>query len=134
MTKYPIETPVEPPIWQGRRGVINTVVVGVLAVVCALGLLFFAQKAIIAPACSVWAGTQGATYTNFHMVGRKNTNNVVCVAARASGKTVDIRLSELVSTPTDLFASFAVSLEFTILLFAILLAILRVWWYRKFGN
>ena len=134
MPKYPIETPVEPPIWQGRRGVINTAAVGVVAVVCALALLFFAQRTVIVPACSAYAAAHAMTYSDFHLVGRKTANNVVCVMTKANGHTDDVRLSELVSAITDVLTSFAVSLEFTIPLFAILFAILRVVWFKRTGT
>lgn len=126
--------PVVPPIWHGRRGVINTALCGVLAVVTGIGLLLLAQRSVIVPACAAYADTHSVTYADFKIVGLKRANNVVCLLTTADGKTRDVRLSELVPTVTDMLASFAVSLEFTIPLFALLFAVLRVVWYKRMGT
>ena len=134
MTKLPANPPVVPPIWKGRRGLINTAVCCVLALAAAVGLLLLAERSVIVPTCSAYANTHAMTYADFRLVGLKQANNVVCMLTKANGKTQDIRLNELVPFVTDMLVGFAMSLQFTVPLFAILLATLRLGWYRHTGN
>jgi hypothetical protein len=69
-------------------------------------------------------------YTDFKLVGVRHASTVVCILTQANGRNQDVHLSELVPFLTDFWVSFAMSLEFTVPGFAILLALARVSWYR----
>ena len=131
MTQLPSGPPAELPIWKGRRGLTNTVLCCVLALPCAFGLWLLTERSTIVPACTAYARTHGMTYTDFKLVGVKHASTVVCVLTQTNGGNQDVYLSDLVSFVTDLWVGFAMSLEFTIPAFAILLALARVAWYRR---
>jgi hypothetical protein len=122
--------PAELPIWKGRRGFINTVLCCVLSLPCALGLWFFAERSTIVPACTAYAAAHGMSYTDFKLVGVRHASTVVCLLTQANGGTQDVHLGDVVSFFTDFWVGFAMSLEFTVPGFAILLALARVGWYR----
>jgi hypothetical protein len=126
MTQLPTGSPAELPIWQGRRGVINTVMCCVLALPCAFGMWFLAERSTIVPACTAYAASRGMSYTDFKLVGVKQASTVVCILTQTDGRKQDVHLSELVPYLTDLWVGFAMSLEFTVPGFAILLALARV--------
>ena len=72
------------------------------------------------------------TYTDFRLVGvRQPESTVVCVLTQADGKTQDIYLNELVPFLTNAVAEFAMALEITVPAFAVLLALVRVGWYKS---
>lgn len=131
MTKYPIEPQEEPPIWKGRRGLANTGLVVLTAIILGIGLWLLADRSTIRPACTAYAEAHGMTYKDFKLVGLKRDSTVVCLLARDNGTTKDVYLRELVPVYTDYLVSFAMSFEFTMPVFAILLATIRVWWYRR---
>jgi hypothetical protein len=131
MKQLPSGPPAALPLWQGRSGVINTVRCCVLAVPCALGPWFLAQRSIIVPACTAYAVAQGMTYTDFKLVGVKHASTVVCLLDRTDGRRQDVHLGEIVPYLTDLWVGFAMSLEFTVPGFAILIALVRVGLYRR---
>lgn len=130
MTQLAGGPPAELPIWKGRRGVINTAMCCVLSLPCALGIWFLTERSTIAPACTSYASAHGMTYTDFKLTGVKQASTVVCVLTQANGKSQDVHLSEIVPFLTDAWVGFAMSLEITIPAFAILLALIRVGWYR----
>jgi hypothetical protein len=131
MTQLPSSPPAELPIWKGRRGVINTIMCCVLSLPCAFGLWFLAERSVIVPACTAYASAHGMTYTDFKLTGVKEASTVVCVLTQANGRNQDIHLSELVPFLTDLWVGFAMSLQITVPAFAILLALVRVGWYKR---
>jgi hypothetical protein len=131
MTQLPSGPPAALPIWKGRRGLVNTVLCCVLALPCAFGLWFLAERRVILPACTAYAGAHGMTYTDFKLVGVKHASTVVCLLARPGGKGQDVHLSELVPFLADFLVGFAMSLEITVPAFAIVLALIRVGWYRR---
>ena len=131
MTQLPSGPPPELPIWKGRRGVINTVMCCVLALPCAFGLSFLAERGTIVPACTAYASRHGMTYTDFKLVGVKHASTVVCLLNQGDGKNQDVYLNGLVSYLTDLWVGFAMSLEITVPGFAVLLALIRVGLYRR---
>ena len=112
MTKYPIAPQEEPPIWKGRRGLINTGAVVVLAILLGFGLWFLADRTTITPACTAYADAHGMTYKDFKLVGLKRDSTVVCLLARANGTTKDVYLKELVPVYKDYLVSFAMSIEY----------------------
>jgi hypothetical protein len=127
------DPPAELPIWKGRRGLINTALCLALSLPCAFGVWFLVERTTIVPACSAYASAHGMSYADFKLTGVKEKSTVVCVFAQGSGRPAEIHLNELVSTLTDIWVGFAMALEFTIPAFAILLALLRVAWYRVAG-
>ena len=131
MAQLPSGPPAELPIWKGRRGLVNTVLCCVLSLPCAFGLWFLAERSTIVPACTAYAGAHGMTYSDFKLVGVKQASTVVCLLTQANGKNQDMYLGELVPYLTDTLVSFAMSLEITVPGFAVLLALLRVAWYRR---
>ena len=131
MTPLPIDPPAELPLWKGRRGVINAVMCCVLALPCAYALWAFAERSVIVPACTTYASAHGLTYTDFKLTGVKQADTVVCLLAQANGASQEVHLNELVSFFTDAWVGFALSLEITVPAFAVLLALLRVGWYRR---
>ena len=131
MTQLPNGPPPELPIWKGRRGLVNTVLCCVLSLPCAFGLWFLAERSTIVPACTAYARANAMTYTDFKLVGVKQASTVVCMLTQADGKDQDVHLSELVPYLTDVLVGFAMSLEITVPGFAVLLALVRVGWYRR---
>jgi hypothetical protein len=71
------------------------------------------------------------TYTDFKLVGVKQASTVVCMLTQANGKSQEVHLNELVPYLTDVLVGFAMSLEITVPGFAVLLALVRVGWYRR---
>ena len=61
----------------------------------------------------------------------KQADTVVCLLAQANGASQEVHLNELVPFFTDAWVGFALSLEITVPAFAVLLALLRVGWYRR---
>lgn len=117
-------------MWSGRRGWINTILCCVLALPCALGVWLLAERSVIAPACTGYASSHGLTYTDFKLVGVKHASTVVCLLSGADGSRSEVHLRELVPFLTDASVGFAMTLEFTVPAFAILLALALVGWSR----
>jgi hypothetical protein len=113
-------------LWQGRRGVLNTVICCALGALCSLGLWLFAERTTIVPACTQYAAANGWRYADFKLVGVKDASTVVCLLTREAGKTEDVHLDQLVPYFTNLLVEFAMTLEITVPGFAVLMAILRV--------
>ena len=109
---------------------INTVMCCVLALPCAFGIWFLTERSTIVPACTAYASAHGMTYTDFKLTGVKQASTVVCMLTQANGGNQDVHLDEIVPFLTDLWVGFAMSLEITVPAFAILLALVRVGWYR----
>jgi hypothetical protein len=131
MPKYPIEPQEEPPIWKGRRGIVNTGLVLFFAIALGMGLFLLADRTTIQPACAGYAEAHGMTYKDFTLVGLKRASTVVCRMTRDNGSTKSVYLGELVPAYKDYLVSFAMSVEFTMPGFAVLLAMTRLWWYRR---
>lgn len=83
------------------------------------------------PACTAYASALGMTYTDFKMVGVSQASTVVCVLTQTNGMTLDLYLSQVVPYVTSVLVGFALSPEFTLPAFAVLLALVRVGWYRR---
>jgi len=130
MMQPPGGVPTELPLWKGRRGVVNAVMCFVLALPCAFGLWFFAERSTIVPACSGYAAGHAMTYSDFKLVGVKHASTVVCLLERSNGEKRDVHLDELVPYVTNLWVEFAMSLEITVPGFAVLLGLVRVGLYR----
>lgn len=113
------------PMWRGRRGVVNTLVCGVVGVLCAFALLRFAERAVVVPACTAYAKSHGLTYVDYKVYSSKRRASSACILRTSKGGTEDVSLPDAASTFTDLWVGVAFSLEFTtpalILLFAVLL-------------
>jgi hypothetical protein len=113
------------PIWKGRRGWFNTILCCVLGLLCAVGLLLITEKIMVAPACATYASAHDMRYSDFKLVGLKQSATVVCLLLRDNGKTHDLYYKSLVSYPTNLLVELAMNLEITVPGFIILLALAR---------
>lgn len=113
------------PMWRGRRGVVNTIVCGVVGLFCAFAFLKFAERTAVVPACRAYATSHGLTYVDYTVYSSKRRASSACVFRTPKGGTEDVSLPDAASTFTDLWVGVAYSLEFTapalILLFAVLL-------------
>ncbi len=127
MPQQPNEPAAELPIWKGRRGVVNTVMCLLLGVLAAFAAWSLAERLVIVPACTDYAGAHGLTYADFKLVGVEHASTVVCLLTRPDGLTRDVYLNELVSSIANLGVELAMSLEFTVPGFAVLFALARVW-------
>ena len=120
------------PIWRGRRGAMATACLGVLAVICGLGLMDFAERFGVVPACRDYAQTHGWQYVSYRTYDDSLTNRsgAICTFKSAEGYTEDIYLRDI-SLLTNFWVSFAVRLVITVPTFVILFAIVRTWLYRR---
>jgi len=119
------------PMWQGRPGLIRTVICFVLGALLAVGLLLLTERSLIAPACRGYADAHAMRYTDFKLVGIKTSTTVVCLLARADGKPGEIYLREIVPPLTEFAVGWLVFLEVTAPGFAILLALAWTGWSRR---
>lgn len=133
MTEIPNSPPAELPIWKGRRGLINAALCCVLALPCAFGLLKFAERRVIGPACTAYARDHGMTYRSFTTTGTASapSSHVACVLTQADGSNGTAGLETLVPFLTNAWVLFAVDIAITIPAFAVLLGLLRVAWYKR---
>lgn len=131
MAQLPVRPPETLSIWKGRRGVINTVLCCALAVPCAWGGWSAAERSVIVPACTAYASAQGASYSDFKLVGVKHASTIVCLLKQPDGRPRDVYLKELVSTFTELWVGLAMTLEITVPAFVILLGLARSWWFLR---
>jgi hypothetical protein len=130
MTPSPKDPRAELPIWKGRRGWITAAACCVLALPCAFGVFFFAERSVIVPACAAYASAHGMTYTDFKLAGVKQPETeVVCLLTQANGKEEEVSLNNLVPFVTNVLVEFAMSLEITVPAFAVLLGLARAGWY-----
>jgi hypothetical protein len=119
------------PIWRGRRGAIATAYLGVLAVICGLGLMNFAERVGVVPACRDYAQANGWQYVSMHTYSDSLTNRsgAICTFRSPEGHTEDVYLRDI-SLLTSFWVSFAVSLLITVPGFLILFAVLRTWLWK----
>ena len=110
------------PMWKGRSGLINTVICGVVGFACAVGLLIFAERSTIIPACATYANTIGMTYSDFGLRSYKSSDRVYCILRNNQGATKSVYLNTLVPTATDWLVGFAVDIAINVLLFILLVA------------
>lgn len=117
--------PVEFPIWRGRRGLINTVLCGILGLVCAIGLAEFAEHKVVVPKCTAYGENLGMTYSSYTIYtgGRHGTGQ--CSFKTKRGGTEDVSIEEATSLFTDLWLGIAFQLDLTIPVFILLFAIMR---------
>lgn len=110
---------------------VATVVLGVLAVICAVGLLFFTERFGVTPACQDYATVHGWQYLSMETysdpIGRRS--GAICTFRSDTGSRERVRLLD-VSVLTNFWVSFAVSLYITIPAFLILFAVLRTWLWK----
>ena len=83
------------PIWRGRRGLVATVILGVLALICGLGLMEFAERFGVVPACRHYALEQGWEYRSYRMNIATTRTGAICTFKSAEGNTEDIRLLDI---------------------------------------
>jgi hypothetical protein len=65
------------------------------------------------------------------LVGVKHASTVVCVLAQGNGKVLDVHLDELIPYVTNVLVEFAMTLEITVPAFAVLVAMARVFLFRR---
>jgi hypothetical protein len=118
-------------MWKGRRGLVNTIACCALSLPCAFGLWLLAERSTIVPACTSYARAHGAAYLDFKLVGVKHASTVVCLLAEGNGKVLDVHLNELIPYITNLLVELAMTLELTVPAFAVLLAMTRVFVFRR---
>src|SRR5262249_51970223 len=122
------------PMWRGRRGAIATAYLGGLAIVFGLGLMEFAERYGVVPACRDYAKAHGLQYVSMHSNTDTTTkkSGATCIFKGATGRE-DVRLIDI-SVLTDSWVSFAVSLEITIPGFLILFAVIRTWLLKRWES
>lgn len=120
------------PIWRGRRGAIATAYLGALAVICGLGLMDFAERFGVVPACRDYARAQGWQYLSMHSYSNSTSNRsgAICTFKSDAGHVEDIRLLDI-SILTNFWVSFSVSLQVTIPAFLVLFAVIRTWLLKR---
>jgi hypothetical protein len=118
-------TPVELPIWKGRRGMGNTLACGVLGLLRALGLWLFAARAAAEPAGIAYGQSHDMTYVDCKVYSHSRHESAACVFRTRSGAVQDISLRDAVSYFTDLWVGFAFAIEITVPAFIILFAVAR---------
>jgi hypothetical protein len=118
------------PIWRGRRGLVATVILGVLALICGLGLMEFAERFGVVPACRHYALEQGWEYRSYRMNIATTRTGAICTFKSAEGNTEDIRLLDI-SVLTNFWISFAVGLHITVPSFLVLFAVVRTWLWKR---
>jgi hypothetical protein len=117
--------PVEFPIWRGRRGLINTVLCGILGLACAIGLAEFAERLVVVPECTAYGQSQGMTYSHYTIYTSSRHGSGVCSFRTKSGGVEDVSFEEATSLFTDLWLGVAFKLELTVPTFILLLALMR---------
>jgi len=122
------------PIWRGRRGAIATAYLGVLAVICGLGLMEFAERFGVVPACRDYAQAQGWQYVSYRTYDDSLTNRsgAICSFMDENGSPTDVYVRDI-SLLTNFWVSFAVRLVITVPTFVILFAVIRTWLYKRFS-
>ena len=118
------------PMWRGRRGAIATAYLGVLAFICGVGLMKFAERFGVESACRDYAQAQGWQYLSMHAYDEVRSG-AICTFTSDTGRT-DVRLLDI-SMLTNFWVSFAVSLHITVLGFLILFAVIRTWLLNRFA-
>jgi hypothetical protein len=120
------------PIWRGRRGAITLAFISVLALVCGLGLMEFAERFGVVPACRGYAQAQGWQYVSYRTYDDSLTNRsgAICAFKDQNGSPTDVYVRDI-SLLTNFWVSFAVRLVITVPTFVILFAIVRTWLYRR---
>jgi hypothetical protein len=113
------------PMWRGRRGVINTIVCGILGLAAAFGLWTFAVRVAVIPACTAYARSRGLTYVDYKVYDRKQRASSACIFKSSNGATQDVLLPEAASYLTDLWVGLAFSFQISVPGFILLFAIAR---------
>lgn len=113
------------PIWKGRRGVMNTLICGILGVLCAFVLWQFAVRTAVNPACSAYGESHGMTYVDYKVYSSQRRASSACIFKTHRGGMQDVSLHEAASYFTDLWVGLAFSLEITVPAFILLFAIAR---------
>lgn len=119
------------PMWRGRRGAVATVIIGALALICGLGLLTFAERFGVVPACRHYAQSHGWQYVSMHSFSDPITNRsgAICTFKSDKGYTEEIYLRDI-SLLANFWVSFAVQLVITVPAFVILFAVVRTWLWK----
>jgi hypothetical protein len=123
------------PIWRGRRGAIATAYLAVLAVICGLGLMDFAERIGVAPSCRDYAQAHGWLYLSHrtYVDSLTNRSGAICTFKSSEGHTENINLRDI-SLLTSFWVSFAVTLVITVPGFLILFAVVRTWLWKLRAN
>jgi hypothetical protein len=111
------------PMWKGRRGVINTLICGILGVVCAFAFWQFAVRTAVMPACMTYGKSHELTYVDYKVYSSQRHASSACIFKTQRGGTQDVALPEAASYLTDLWVGVAFNILLTIPSFILLFAI-----------
>jgi len=131
MTSLPKGPPPELPIWKGRRGMVNAAACCILALPCAFALWVYTDTSTITPNCTEYGRTHGMTYTDFKTYSNRRDSNIGCLFKQANEQEAEVPFSEVAPFITKVWVDFAMALEFTIPVFAILLGLARAHIYMR---
>jgi hypothetical protein len=103
---------------------VNTVACFVLALPCALALLWLAQRGTVEPVCRAHGAAQGLVFAGVKHYSR-DESTTVCVYTQATGESSEVSFQKLAPFVTDLWVGFALDLKFTLPAFTVLFALFR---------
>jgi hypothetical protein len=120
----------ELPIWQGRRGVVNTAACVVCGLAFAFALWTFGERTSIVPACTTYGMAHGLRYVSFRSEVHKYDSGIVCLFVQTDGQKAEVSLRDVVPYVTDQWVGLTMALQFTAPFFIIVCALARVGIYR----
>lgn len=123
-------------LWEGRRGVYRLAVVCLLAFVIGFVVAQAMERAVVAPACAAHASSHGLVYRGVTVHGpRDDEPGAHCLFGRSGGNDeTSASLQKVLPFFTTLAIDFLLDIEFTVPLFAVLLAGLTALALRRRRN
>lgn len=110
-------------LWEGRRGFRRLALVCVLAFVVGLLVEQAMERGVVVPACAAHATSHGLVYRGVTVHGpRNNEPGAHCLFGHVGGDETSASLHKVLPFFTSLAIDFLLDIEFTVPLFAVLLA------------
>lgn len=110
-------------LWEGWRGFRRLALVCVLAFVVGLLVEQAMERGVVAPACAAHATSHGLVYRGVTVHGpRNNEPGAHCLFGHVGGDETSASLHKVLPFFTSLAIDFLLDIEFTVPLFAVLLA------------
>lgn len=110
-------------LWEGWRGFRGLAVVCVLAFVIGFAVEQAMERGVVAPACAAHASAHGLVYRGVTVHGPRNDEpGAHCLFGRGGDDETSASLQKVLPFLTALAIDFLLDIEFTVPLFAVLLA------------
>jgi|APDOM4702015159_1054818.scaffolds.fasta_scaffold76320_2 hypothetical protein len=111
------------PLWEGRRGFLRLALVCVLAFIIGLVVEQAMEHGVVEPVCAAHASAHGLVYRGVTVNGpRNNEPGAHCLFGHVGGDETSASLHKVMPFFGSLAIDFLLDIEFTVPLFAVLLA------------